>query len=64
MTKKMLIADLLCKDLDIDSRRLRPGPIYIDWDKACFFTQSIPHERLTRLSHGILLTHSNFTSLF
>ena len=64
MTKKMLIADLLCKDLDIDARRLRPRPIYIDWDKTCCFTQSIPHERLTRLSHGIQLTHSNFTSLF
>lgn len=46
ITKKMLLADLLSKDLDIDSRRMRPMPIYIDWDNTCRFTQSVPKDGL------------------
>jgi hypothetical protein len=44
-TKKALIADLLCKDLNIDPRRMRPVPVYIDWRKDCRFTLSLPQER-------------------
>ena len=42
ITKNMLIVNLLSKDLAIDSRRMRPMPIYIDWDNTCRFTQSVP----------------------
>jgi hypothetical protein len=45
--KRVLLADLLCKDLDIEARRLRPVPIYIDWQNACCFTRSIPEDRLS-----------------
>lgn len=44
-TKKALIGDLLCKDLNIDPRRIRPVPVYIDWRKDCRFTLSLPQER-------------------
>ena len=37
-TKEALIADLLCKDLNIDPHRMRAVPIYIDWRKDCRFT--------------------------
>jgi hypothetical protein len=42
----MLIVDLLSKDIAIDSRRMRPMPIYIDWDNTCRFTQSVPKDGL------------------
>jgi hypothetical protein len=44
--KKMRLADLLCSDLQIDPRRLRPKAIYIDWGKGCRFTARIPENRL------------------
>lgn len=46
ITKNMLIVDLLSKDLAIDSRRMRPMPIYIDWDNNCRFTRSVPKDGL------------------
>ena len=46
ITKNMHIVNLLSKDLAIDSRRLRPMPIYIDWDNTCRFTQSVPEDGL------------------
>lgn len=47
-TKKLRLADLLCRDLQIDPRILRPKPIYIDWqDDDCLFTQAIPQDRLS-----------------
>ncbi len=44
--KKVRLADLLCKDLQIDPHRLRPKPIYIDWQNGCRFTRAIPADRL------------------
>jgi hypothetical protein len=44
--KKLHIADLLSNDLRIDLRRLRPKPIYIDWQNGCRFTRTIPQTRL------------------
>ena len=46
-SKKLWLADLLCRDLEIDPRLLRPRPIYIDWHHNCRFTRSIPQERLS-----------------
>jgi hypothetical protein len=45
--KKLRLADLLCRDLAIDPRLLRPRPIYIDWHEDCRFTRTIPPERLS-----------------
>lgn len=45
-SKKLHLADLLSNDLQIDPRRLRPRPIYIDWQNGCRFTGSIPESRL------------------
>ena len=45
--KKLRLADLLCRDLQIDPRILRPKPIYIDWQNGCKFTQDIPRDRLS-----------------
>ncbi len=50
-TKITYIARLLIQDLETDSRRMRPTPIYIDWDGESVFTRSIPGERL-ELYHG------------
>jgi hypothetical protein len=44
--KKISLADLLCKDLQINPRRLRPKMIYIDWQNGCRFTGKIPADRL------------------
>ncbi len=44
--KKKLIAELLSKDLDIDLRRLRPMPIYIDWNDNCLFTKTLTQEHI------------------
>jgi hypothetical protein len=46
-SKKLWLADLLCRDLQIDPHVLRPRPIYIDWHHNCRFTQRIPRERLS-----------------
>jgi hypothetical protein len=40
------LAGLLCKDLQIDPRRLRPKAIYVDWQNGCRFSGSIPADRL------------------
>jgi hypothetical protein len=50
-TKLDHIARLIVQDLGIDSRRMRPAPIYIDWDSESVFTRSVPSERL-ELYHG------------
>jgi hypothetical protein len=44
--KKLRLADLLCRDMQINPRVIRPRPIYIDWQNDCRFTGSIPGERL------------------
>jgi len=44
-TKRAQIADLICKDLNIDPHRVRPVPVYIDWRKDCRFTLSLPQKR-------------------
>ena len=44
--KKVRLADLLCKDLQVSPRRLRPRAIYIDWQNGCRFTRTIPEARL------------------
>jgi hypothetical protein len=46
--KKLYLADLICRDLQIDARVLRPGPIYVDWQKDCRFTATIPTDRLSK----------------
>jgi hypothetical protein len=46
-TKRKLLSDMLCSDLGISARRMRPEPIYIDWGGDCIFTtKSIPQARL------------------
>jgi len=44
--KKLQLADLICLDLQIDARELRPRPIYVDWQNDCRFTAAIPPDRL------------------
>ena len=46
-SKKLWLADLFCRDLQIDPHVLRPRPIYIDWQNNCRFTREIPRERLS-----------------
>jgi len=45
--KKSRLVALLCADLQIDPRALRPVPIYINWQNDCKFTHAIPRERLS-----------------
>lgn len=45
-TKITHLANLIIQDLDVDPRRMRPAPIYIDWENGCFFTWSVPPQRL------------------
>jgi hypothetical protein len=45
--KKSRLVALLCADLQIDPRALRPKPIYIDWKNDCKFTPDIPRDRLS-----------------
>ena len=45
--KKLHLVDLLCRDLQIDARVLRPRPIYVDWQNDCLFTAAIPPDRLS-----------------
>ncbi len=40
--KKRWLAELLCRDLQIDPHGLRPKPIYIDWHNGCRFTGIVP----------------------
>jgi len=44
--KNLLLSQLLCRDLVVDARRLRPKPIFIDWENDCRFTTSIPAKLL------------------
>jgi hypothetical protein len=46
-SKKLRLADLLCRDLQTDPHLLRPRPVYIDWHNNCRFTLIIPRERLS-----------------
>ena len=46
-TKKLRLSELICRDLQIDPRGLRPKPIYIDWRNDCLFTRTIPQGRLS-----------------
>jgi hypothetical protein len=50
--KKLQLAALLCRDLQIDPRLLRPSPIYIDWQHDCKFTRTIPGDRLSTYRHA------------
>ena len=45
-TKANHITNLIIQDLDTDPRRMRPSPIYIDWDGESIFTKTVPSERL------------------
>ena len=45
-TKSLHLSALLCEDLEIDARRLRPGPIFIDWENGCRFTRNVPETHL------------------
>jgi hypothetical protein len=45
--KKLYLVELLCQDLQIDPRVLRPKPIYVDWQNDCRFTPTIPPDRLS-----------------
>jgi len=45
-TKAAHITRLILKDLGANPRRMRPVPIYIDWEGESLFTRSIPEERL------------------
>jgi hypothetical protein len=45
--KKRHLVDLLCRDLQIDARVLRPKPIYVDWQNDCRFTAAIPPDRMS-----------------
>ncbi len=40
------ITNLIAQDLSVDPCRMRPAPIYIDWDNGCIFTRSVPAQRL------------------
>jgi hypothetical protein len=52
-TKRRLLSNLLCSDLDKDARRMRPGPIHIDWAQDCTFSvNGIPPARLERYAQA------------
>lgn len=52
-TKIMYITNLLIQDLEIDPHRMSPIPIHIDWKGECFFSRSVPPDRLELyLSHN------------
>jgi hypothetical protein len=44
--KAAQVTQLIIQDLNIDPRRMRPFPIYIDWDGENVFTTTIPSSRL------------------
>jgi len=47
------IAELIIGDLDVDPRRMRAEPIYIDWNDGAVFSRSVPPEILALYeSHG------------
>jgi hypothetical protein len=45
-TKIARLTNLISQDLGIDPRRMRPSPIYVDWDNGCVFSRSVPLPRL------------------
>jgi hypothetical protein len=45
-TKAQQITEIIIQDLDTDPCRMRPSPIYINWEDESIFTRSIPSERL------------------
>lgn len=51
-TKVSYIARLIIEDLDVDPRRMRPSPIYIEWDGDCRFTRTIPSQKLESYRSG------------
>jgi len=42
------ISNLIIQDLDVDPRRMRPDPIYVEWDGDSVFTRAVPLDRLDR----------------
>jgi hypothetical protein len=52
-TKSMHITNLIIQDLHADPRRMRPSPIYVDWDSKNIFTRSIPPERLEHYQNHV-----------
>jgi len=51
-TKIAQVTQLAIQDLSVDPYRMRPVPIYIDWENECVFSFSVPAERLgDYLSH-------------
>ncbi len=52
-TKRRLLSELLCSDLGKDARRMRPGPIHIDWVQDCTFSaKGIPTARLDKYAQA------------
>ena len=52
-TKRRLLSELLCSDLGKDARRMRPGPIHIDWARDCTFSaEGIPPARLDKYAQA------------
>jgi hypothetical protein len=45
-TKIARLTNLIAQDLGIDPRRMRPAPIYIDWENGYVFSRSVPARRL------------------
>ncbi len=43
--KAMWLTELIIQDLGIDPCRMRPVPIYIEWNEGCTFRPSIPPQR-------------------
>ena len=41
-TKDKHIVELIVADLDLDPRRMRAEPIFVDWDGAAVFSRSVP----------------------
>ena len=62
--KKIRLADLLSKDLQINPRRLRPKAIYIDWQNGCRFTAAIPADRLINYRIATEMTFSNDRDIY
>jgi hypothetical protein len=62
--KKVRLAGLLCKDLQISPRRLRPKAIYIDWQNGCRFTGSIPADRLINYRIAAEVTFSKDRDIY
>lgn len=62
-TKATHLAGLICKDLGIDPRNMRPLPIYVDWNDDYTFTQSIPPEKWRAYQSHIRGLKSNISGL-